>query len=472
MVALEEKAQQISRMMVRLDIILTIFNFFISFLTRNFLFTEGEVGFSSHVALLPMIVFFLLFFLSYFKAYRSPRESSVLSYAWSVFRSVAVCMGLLFTLLFVLNIEYVSRGVILLFFAVEFLILLVTRFGVARYYRKLIATGEKPYKVLIIGTGYRAIHLSKTLEKNAEWGIDIIGHLDPDPKRVGSKVQGATVLDTVGNISHILKVHVVDEVIMAIPRTMLEDTEAIAYACGEEGIKLRLMADVYNLQVTRWSLVELGDIPLLTLEPVALDERKLFVKRVLDLTFTLLSMPFILPLMGIIAIAVKFDSPGPVFFNQERVGLKKRTFAMKKFRSMVVGSEEMLSDIEHLNEAEGPIFKIKDDPRVTPVGRFIRKTSLDELPQLFNVIKGEMSLVGPRPMSIRDVDLFNKGIQRKRFSVKPGITCIWQISGRSNLPFEKWLEFDLQYIENWSLWLDLKILLKTIPVVLMSKGAV
>jgi len=145
---------------------------------------------------------------------------------------------------------------------------------------------------------------------------------------------------------------------------------------------------------------------------------------------------------------------------------------MYKFRSMHENAEEMLKEIEHLNEAEGPIFKMTDDPRVTRVGKFIRKTSLDELPQLINVLKGDMSLVGPRPMSIRDVDLFEKGIQRKRFSVKPGITCIWQISGRSNLPFDKWLELDLQYIDNWSFWLDLKILLKTLPAVLKSKGAV
>jgi exopolysaccharide biosynthesis polyprenyl glycosylphosphotransferase len=265
---------------------------------------------------------------------------------------------------------------------------------------------------------------------------------------------------------------VIDEVILAIPRSLIQDAELIAYECEVEGVKLRWMADVFDLKVARMQLVELGKIPLLTLEPVAQDEWKLMAKRVFDLILTLGSMPIVLPIIGVIALAIKLDSPGPVFFRQDRVGLKKRRFQMIKFRSMIVNAEEKMKEIEHLNEAEGPIFKMKNDPRITRVGKVIRKASLDELPQLFNVIKGEMSLVGPRPMSLRDVDLFDKGIQRKRFSVKPGVTCIWQISGRSNLPFAKWLELDLQYIENWSLLLDFKILFKTIPAVLKGSGAV
>ncbi len=298
-----------------------------------------------------------------------------------------------------------------------------------------------------------------------------MGHLDPDPERVGQSISGAPVIGTIADISQCLKKYVVDEVIIAIPRSLLTDAEPIAYACEEEGIKLRFMADVFSLQAARVSLAQVGNIPLLTLEPVAQDKNTLFVKRIFDLVVTSLAMPVVLPVIGLIAIAVKLDSPGPAFFIQERVGLRKHLFPMYKFRSMYEDAEEKMKEIEHLNEAEGPIFKMTNDPRVTKVGKFIRKTSLDELPQLFNVLMGDMSLVGPRPMSIRDVDLFDKGIQRKRFSVKPGITCLWQVSGRSSLPFSDWLRLDLEYIENWSLWLDLKILLKTIPAVLNSKGA-
>jgi lipopolysaccharide/colanic/teichoic acid biosynthesis glycosyltransferase len=176
--------------------------------------------------------------------------------------------------------------------------------------------------------------------------------------------------------------------------------------------------------------------------------------------------------MAVIAVAIRLDSPGPIFFRQERVGLGKRRFRMLKFRTMVEGSDQLQAQLEHLNEAQGPVFKIANDPRITRVGRILRRTSLDEIPQLLQVIRGDMSLVGPRPLPLRDVNLFDQSIQRRRFSVRPGLTCLWQISGRSNLDFSKWLELDLLYIENWSLFFDLKILLRTIPAVFRRTGAV
>jgi exopolysaccharide biosynthesis polyprenyl glycosylphosphotransferase len=325
---------------------------------------------------------------------------------------------------------------------------------------------------LIIGSGSRARRLAESLLRNADWGVHIVGYLDPDPARHGDHVLGASVVGTIDDITSIFRDHVIDEVVLAIPRSMIPDVEKIVRACEEEGIRFLLMADVFDVNVARLRLTHFSEIPLLTFEPVAQEEWALLAKRIMDLTLSVLMLPMLLPLMAVVAIAIRLDSAGPVFFVQNRVGLNKRHFRMLKFRTMADGSEQLQAQLEHLNEAHGPIFKIAKDPRITRVGRFLRRTSLDELPQLFNVIKGDMSLVGPRPMSLRDVNLFDRGIQRKRFSVKPGVTCLWQISGRSQLPFSRWLELDLSYIEQWSLGLDIKILFKTVPVVLKGTGAV
>jgi exopolysaccharide biosynthesis polyprenyl glycosylphosphotransferase len=195
------------------------------------------------------------------------------------------------------------------------------------------------------------------------------------------------------------------------------------------------------------------------------------VKRIIDFAVSLTLIVLLSPLFLVVAIFIKFTSPGPVFFVQKRLGLSKRRFSIYKFRTMVVDAEKKMHELEDLNEVSGPVFKMRKDPRITPVGRFLRKTSIDELPQLFNVLKGEMSLVGPRPLPVRDYEGFDQDWQRRRFSVVPGITCLWQVNGRSSVSFEQWMELDMQYIDQWSLWLDLKILARTIPAVLKGSGA-
>jgi len=177
------------------------------------------------------------------------------------------------------------------------------------------------------------------------------------------------------------------------------------------------------------------------------------------------------PFLAAVAIVIKMNSAGPIFFRQKRVGLNKRQFTMFKFRTMVPDAEQLQETLLHQNEMSGPVFKIKHDPRVTMIGRILRKTSIDELPQLLNVLKGDMSLVGPRAMSVRDYEFFDQDWQRRRFSVRPGITCLWQVNGRNSIPFEQWMELDMQYIDKWSLWLDFKILARTIPAVLRGTGA-
>lgn len=455
-----------------LDVVCTIAAFLFAFWARDFFFPVGTtLNLSSHVFLLPLIIVLVTSFLTYFGGYRAPRKISYVDYSWAIIRAMVVTFSVTLALLFFLEIKYISRFVILIFAIIEYFALMGVRAYIILHYKSQTKSGKRKLKVLIIGSQGRAKALVAALKQQLDEDIEIVGFLDPDQERKGKIISGIPVIGTVENTSECLKNNVVDEVIIAITRSMLKDAEPIVMACEEEGIRLCFMADVFNVQVARVSLTTVKGIPLLNMEPVAQNPQQLFAKRIFDLVLTTLAIPLLLPLFAIIAIAIKIDSPGPVFFVQQRVGLRKNVFPMYKFRSMYIDAEERLNDLEHLNEAEGPIFKIKNDPRITKVGRFLRKTSLDELPQLINVFKGEMSLVGPRPMSTRDVDLFDRGIQRKRFSVQPGLTCLWQISGRSDLPFEKWLELDLEYIENWSFWLDLKILYKTVPAVLFTKGA-
>jgi len=468
----DNRTQRLKNVTMLLDIGLTIIVFIGSVFLASLMRKDLVTDFLSHVAILPLIIALWEFSLSYYGGYSSPRGESLFEYAMSVVKAVVTGTAVLLTLLFLLKIQYVSRSVIITFAILDIITLFGVRACITSYFRRSLKRGENYLKVLVIGTGNRAKHLVETLRKNSEWGLTIIGHLDTDERLIGEMILGSPVLGVVDDIHPVLKAHVVDEVIIAIPRAMIQNVDKIAFACEEEGVRLRMMADVFDVHVARIKLVEVGAVPLLTLDPVAIQEWEILVKRIFDLFVSICALPVFLPVMLVTAAAIKLDSPGPVFFSQERVGLNKRLFRMFKFRSMVTGSEQMMKDLEHLNEAVGPIFKIANDPRVTRVGKFIRKTSIDELPQILNVIRGEMSLVGPRPMSIRDVDLFDKGIQRKRFSVKPGLTCVWQVSGRSQLPFAKWLELDLFYIENWSLTLDIKILFKTIPVVLKGSGAV
>lgn len=469
----DEKSREISRLLFLLDVLLTLLVMVVLYRVREYFGLEEGHTLPAYVALLIILGVPLNFFLTRFGAYRGLRVVALGKYAYMVSKSFIISISVLVAILFFLKVDFVSRSFLLQFSLLSILLMVSVRAGLIWwYFRRSVQKGENYLKVLIIGTGRRAKRLTEMLNRHNEWGIHILGYLDTDAEHVGELVEQAKVLGTVDEINAILTSQVVDEVILAVPRSSLRFMEEIVNACEEQGVRFRLMADVFDMQVARMRMVEMDGIPLLTFDPVAQNEDKLLVKRLMDLILVLGTMPLILPVMALTALAIKLDDGGPIFFVQQRVGLRKRIFPMLKFRSMVIDAEAKLKEIEHLNEAEGPNFKITHDPRITRVGRFLRKTSLDELPQLLNVIRGHMSLVGPRPMSQRDVELFDQGIQRKRFSVKPGLTCIWQISGRSNLSFEKWLELDLQYIDEWNLWMDLKILFKTVPVVLKGSGAV
>jgi len=276
----------------------------------------------------------------------------------------------------------------------------------------------------------------------------------------------------VSELESIMAHHPIDEVLVALPANKYGHlVEAIVRHCEQQGIIVRVRTEMFNLQIAKSYVDELKGVPVVTIRSGPEDDWRLVAKRLIDILGSAALLLALAPLFAAVALLLRLDSPGPVFFAQERVGLNKRRFRLLKFRTMVDGADKQQSRLEHLNEADGPVFKIKDDPRITPIGKFLRRFSIDELPQLFNVLKGDMSLVGPRPLPVRDVERIDVSAHKRRFSIKPGITCLWQVNGRSNIDFEHWVRLDLEYIDKWSLGLDLIILLKTIPAVLKGPGA-
>jgi exopolysaccharide biosynthesis polyprenyl glycosylphosphotransferase len=330
--------------------------------------------------------------------------------------------------------------------------------------------------LLVIGANPRAAEVVSKIESRPELGYKIVGFVaeTPETERAWKSVPGASgeVVGILDNLQGVLKRERVDEMIVCLPvDSRFSDIVKVVQHARDLGVVVRLMPELKDGALFKSiHLEEFEGEHVVTLfrEQMLL---QLLAKRMVDATLSLAALIVLAPLMIVVAILIKATSPGPVLFAQDRVGMNQRRFRIYKFRSMVVDAEERKKELAHLNEiADGPAFKIKDDPRITRIGRFIRKTSIDELPQLFNVLQGEMSLVGPRPPLPEEVKKY-EWLFRKRLSVKPGITCVWQISGRSSTTFERWMEMDNEYIENWSIWLDLSILIKTIPAVLLGRGA-
>ncbi len=327
--------------------------------------------------------------------------------------------------------------------------------------------------LLVVGTNARAVQFARKITAKAEFGYRIVGFVDDEWTGIEEfRKTGYTLVGNLNDFPVLLRDRVIDEVLIGLPiKSRYTQVCEIVAQCEEQGIIVRFVSDIFTPKLARAAREDLEDSLVITFYTGGMHNWSVLVKRVLDFCVSLVLLVVFTPLFCVAALLIKATSPGPVFFIQERVGLNKRRFHLYKFRTMIPDAEQKLSRLAHCNEVSGPVFKIRDDPRITPIGKFLRKTSIDELPQLINVLKGDMSLVGPRPLPLRDYGGFNQDWHRRRFSVRPGITCLWQINGRSSIPFEKWMELDMQYIDQWSLWLDLQILAKTIPAVVRGSGA-
>jgi exopolysaccharide biosynthesis polyprenyl glycosylphosphotransferase len=370
-----------------------------------------------------------------------------------------------------LGIKMVSLPFVLIFFIACSFLMGSGRIVARTLLVALRSRGRNSRFVLIVGTNERAIAFAESIHVRPEIGYQIVGFVDDDwPGIQRFEATGhARCCDFLG-LADFLRHNVVDEAAIYLPlRSYYEHAAQLVSVCEHHGIAIRVDSQVFNLRSQDPSSLHIDQHSEAVVNSA--QSGPALIKRLIDCVISLVALLVLAPVFLTIGLLVKFTSDGPILFRQTRVGLNKRMFNIYKFRTMFADAEKVQDALLTLNEMTGPVFKIKQDPRVTPLGRILRKTSLDELPQLYNVLKGEMSLVGPRAMSLRDYQLFDTDWHRRRFSVKPGITCLWQIAGRNSVPFEQWMELDLQYIDKWSLWLDLKILAQTVPAVLRGTGA-
>jgi exopolysaccharide biosynthesis polyprenyl glycosylphosphotransferase len=348
--------------------------------------------------------------------------------------------------------------------------LILERIGLYFFVRVVKPLLRRRRRAVVVGTGRRARQLLAELSVHPDIRYEVLGFVDSDPQP-GADHDGLANLGSLDNLEEMLMRQHIDEVLIALPvRSKYDEITRVIGICECAGVQSQYLADLFPTRVTKRRVAEGEDVERVVLHMIHSDSR-LFIKRVVDLSGALFGLIFLAPLFLLIGVAIKLNSRGPVFFSQVRYGLNRSRFNMFKFRSMVAEAEGMQADLEPLNETGGPAFKIKNDPRVTAVGRFLRRSSLDELPQLLNVLLGEMTLVGPRPLTMRDVAQITEPAQMRRFSVKPGMTGLWQVSGRSNTSFGDWMTLDLKYIDEWSPWLDCKILARTLPAVLRGTGA-
>lgn len=425
----------------------------------------------SHLFLFGFLMYFWHIIFVLFNLHTSKRIGNI----YQEFKDILKCtsLGSLAMLIagFVFRIELLNGTSISLFWLNISLLMISGRIVLRYSLAFLRKRGINQKNVIIVGVGERALKFADMISSRKDLGYKILGFVDG--KKYARKMSVKwPLMGDLGDMPGLLSNNIVDEVILCLPiKSNYDKIEEIVALCNEQGILVRVLADFFMSLLAKSQLTFIDEKMLFTVHFAPHEDPRILIKKAFDFIGAAVLLVLFSPVFLVAPILIKLTSPGPVFFFQERVGYNKRMFKIIKFRTMVENAEALLPSLEHLNETDGANFKIKDDPRITKVGKSLRKTSIDELPQLINILKGDMSLVGPRPLSVRDYKGQNANWQKRRFSMKPGLTCFWQVNGRNEIGFSKWMEMDMEYIARWSLWLDFKILWKTIPIVLQRKGA-
>jgi exopolysaccharide biosynthesis polyprenyl glycosylphosphotransferase len=428
------------------------------------------VSYNAYVPVALGLTAIMLVVLKAEKAHEYSRGKGWLNEFYAILNGTTTSIMIMVFITFFLQPQYNSR---LIFIYAAILIILML--GLARLARGIIIGWLRRYgigvdRMLIVGAGELGRNVMANLVAQPALGYEVVGYVDDNPDKGQAELGRFKGLGGTERIPQLLQDLAINDVIITLPWMYHRKILAILGQCERAGVRARIVPDLFEMRMTQVELDDLNGIPLLSMRGTTISGWNLLIKRAMDVTLALLALVILSPVLLLTAIAIKLDSPGPVLFRQKRVGKGGREFYIYKFRSMRQDAEQYLSELEQHNEAKGPLFKIRDDPRCTAVGKFIRRTSIDELPQFYNVLRGEMSLVGPRPPLPREVDRYQPW-HRRRLEVAPGITGLPQVSGRSNLTFDEMAFLDLYYIQNWSPALDTMILLRTLPNVLLGRGA-
>jgi exopolysaccharide biosynthesis polyprenyl glycosylphosphotransferase len=469
---LKEKMLHLKRLHIVSDIILTLLSYYAAIILVNIIRDNSALALNSgsmitqNLMIIGMIWGFLIL-----------RQKSSYAYRMKAYKDMfKPVLGLIikgtagyFIWLYATKSLIPDRLFIILFLTLDFCALITLRLFVVRLLQYMRAHGKNCQQVLIIGTGDEAMKIVDDIRDNPQWGIRIIGMLEIEESAKLWRYRDVPLIGSLDELPDLIQCNQVDYVVITIDPKLIQKLDKSVSICEKMGVQVCLLTDFFNTKIAQKRVGEFLFRPAIIYSTLREKRTSLFLKTLIDRVGSFFTLILTTPIILGLSALIKLTSRGKVFFTQERVGLNGRRFKLYKFRTMVENAEDMKKSLETKNEMDGPVFKITNDPRITRTGRFLRKTSLDELPQLFNIIRGEMSFVGPRPPLPTEVARYDLW-QRRKLSVKPGLTCLWQIGERNDTTFEEWMKLDLKYIDNWSLWMDTKILLKTIPTVINGTG--
>lgn len=468
---LKDHVTLFQRLIIAVDGALITASFFLAYFLRSQKTDLPLPSLNNLLWLLALLVVTLIITLRASGMYDSFRLKRFREIIFITYQSCYISFFIFTATCYTLRIQHISRGFVFMTFIFATIFILCEKLILMESFRYLRKKGFNYRNVLIVGTEERALRFVNFFKTNREFGLQVIGLISDNPDTVGETRYDIEILGTLKDIPAISRAHSIDQVLFAVPYSWLKKIEEPIHYLETVGVKIDIAMDYFKMKLTHFKQTDFFNTPFLSYESTPQKPFSLLLKRFIDIILSGIGLIILCPFLICVAIAIKCNSKGPIFFTQVRAGLQGRKFTLYKFRSMEEDALEKLADLQQHNEMGGPVFKMQNDPRVTSLGKILRKLSIDELPQIYNVFRGDMSLVGPRPAIPEEIEGYDDW-QRRRLSMRPGITCLWQVNGRNKIKdFNTWAALDLQYIDNWSMYLDMKILLKTIPVVLFGIGA-